>query len=69
MFAPTPKVAVGALAGSLSVIIVWIVGQFGINIPPEIGSAFTTVISALGSYLAPRSEPTKEQIEEIKKNL
>ena len=67
--APTPKVATGALAGALSVIIIWILGQFHINVPPEIASAFTTVISAGASYFAPHSQPTAAQVEEIKKNL
>ncbi len=61
----TPKVATGALAGAVSVIVVWIITQFGVTIPPEIASAFTTVISACSAYFAPRSEPTHEQVVDI----
>jgi len=65
--APTPKVATGALAGALSIIIIWILGQFHIVIPPEVASAFTTVFSALASYIAPKSDPTPEQVAQILK--
>ncbi len=61
----TPKVAVGALAGAISVILVWIITKCGIEVPPEIASAFTTVISALASYFTPRSEPTSEDVTKI----
>ncbi len=61
----TPKVATGALAGAVSVILVWIITKFGIDVPPEIASAFTTVVSALSSYFAPRSEPTAEDVTKI----
>ncbi len=63
----TPKVATGALAGAVSVIVVWIITQFGVTIPPEIASAFTTVISACSAYFAPRSEPTSEDVTKILK--
>ncbi len=61
----TPKVATGALAGAVSVIVVWIISKFGMDVPPEIASAFTTVISAGSSYFAPRSDPTPDQVVSI----
>ncbi len=61
----TPKVATGALAGAVSVILVWIVTKCGIEVPAEIASAFTTVVSACSSYFAPHSDPTPEQVTEI----
>ncbi len=63
----TPKVATGALAGAVSVILVWIITKWGIDVPPEIASAFTTVISAGSSYFAPRSDPTPDQVTDILK--
>lgn len=66
-FAPTPKVATGALAGAFSVIVIWALTELKITIPPEVASAFTTVFSALASYIAPHSDPTPEQIEQIRK--
>ncbi len=61
----TPKVATGALAGAVSVIVVWIVNKFGVEVPPEIASAFTTVISAGAAWFAPRSDATPEQVVDI----
>ena len=61
----TPKVVTGALAGAASVIAVWIVTKCGIEVPAEIASAFTTVISAFSSYFAPHSDPTPAQIADI----
>ncbi len=64
----TPKVATGALAGALSVIIVWgISAGFHIQIPAEVASAFTTLISGVSSYFAPRSDPTPDQVTEVLK--
>ena len=55
-----PKTAAVGLGGSLSVILLWIVGlilaHWGIVIPPEIAGAFTTLISTVASYYAPRSQ-------------
>ncbi len=61
----TTKVATGALAGAVSVIVVWLITKFGVEVPPEIASAFTTVISALAGYFAPRSDPTPEDVTKI----
>ncbi len=61
----TPKVATGALGGALSIIVIWIIGQFGIVVPPEVSSAFTIVISTASSYFAPRSDPSPEQVTQI----
>jgi hypothetical protein len=45
-----PKVAAASWAGALSVIVVWIVGQFGVDVPAEVASAFTTLIAAFAGY-------------------
>ena len=51
---PHPKVVVGTLAAALSVVLVWGLQSFsGINVPPEIASAFTTIIGAAAGYLMP----------------
>jgi hypothetical protein len=61
----TPKVATGALAGAVSVIVVWIIVKCGLDVPAEIASAFTTVISATSSWFAPHSDPTPDQVVDI----
>lgn len=50
---PTRKVGAGALAGALSVIIVWVVSEAGMDVPAEISSAFTTVLTFVTSWLIP----------------
>ena len=43
---PGRQVGAAGLAGAISVIVVWAVGEFGgVEIPPEIASAFTVVVS------------------------
>ncbi len=51
---PVRKVAAGGAAGAITAIIVWILSAaFKINIPPEIASAITVVLSFLAGYLIP----------------
>jgi hypothetical protein len=53
---PQRKVGAGALAGALSVIIVWALGEFaGWTIPPEVASAGTVVLTFLTSYFVPEA--------------
>ena len=49
---PTRKVTAGALAGALSVLVVWAVKQIaGTEIPAEVASALTTILSLGTSYV------------------
>lgn len=48
---PTRKVTGAGAAGALSVIVVWIVGLFGVEVPPEVASAATTVFAFAGGFL------------------
>lgn len=51
---PVRKVAAGGVAGAITAIIVWILSAaFKINIPPEIASAITVVLSFAAGYLIP----------------
>ncbi len=63
----TPKVATGALAGSVTIVIVWILSQFHINVDVPVAQAFTVIISTASSFFAPRSDPTPEQVTDILK--
>ena len=46
-----PKVQNAAIAGAVSVVIVWAVQQFGhLAIPGEVASAITTILSAVTGY-------------------
>lgn len=50
--APTNKVSAAGIGGSISVVLLWVTGQFfTIEIPPEVAAAIATVISFLSGYL------------------
>ena len=45
------KVTAGGLAGAITVLLVWAVSIAGLDVPPEVASAFTVVISFAAGYL------------------
>lgn len=49
--APTNKVAAGGVAGALTVILVWVLNLNGVEMPPEVSSALTVIISFGAAYL------------------
>ena len=49
---PSRKVNVGALAGALSLIAVWVIG----DVPAEVAVAFSTVFAFGLSYVVPNAE-------------
>ena len=56
---PNRKVGAGAIAGAITVILVWTLNTFvtvQTPIPPEIASAITTVITFIVSYFVPESQ-------------
>lgn len=48
---PRKKVVAGAVAGSATVVIVWLLGQFGVDVPPEVASALTVLLGSGAAYL------------------
>lgn len=46
-----PKVRAASLAGAISVLIVWAAAYAGVTIPPEVASAFSTVLAFAAGYL------------------
>lgn len=48
---PVSKVAAGGTAGAVSIVIVYIAGQLGVDLPPEVSSALTTIVSFAAGYL------------------
>lgn len=46
-----PKVAAGGAAGAASVVLVWVAGLFGLDVPAEVASAFTVLLSFAAAYL------------------
>lgn len=54
---PNRKIGSAALAGGLSIMIVWAIKQWGqVEMPPEVASGFTTVLSFITGYLVPDAE-------------
>lgn len=50
---PNTKVAAGGIAGSLSLLVVFGLGQAGVEVPAEVASALTTLIAFVAGYLVP----------------
>lgn len=48
---PHPKVAAGGIAGAASILIVFVLGQVGVDVPAEVASAITVLISGVAAYV------------------
>ena len=48
---PQPKVAATTVAGAATVLLVWIVGLFGLDVPSLVAAALTVLLSAGAGYL------------------
>jgi hypothetical protein len=48
---PQPKVVAGGAAGAITVVLVWAAGFAGVEVPPEVASAVTVLISFAAGYL------------------
>lgn len=48
---PTPKVAAGGAAGAASILLVWILGQSGLDVPAEVAAALTVLIGTGAAYM------------------
>lgn len=46
-----PKVAAGGAAGAVTVVLVWVAEMFGLEVPAEVASAVTVLISTAAGYL------------------
>lgn len=48
---PTRKVTAGALAGAVTIIGVYVAGLFGAEVPAEVASSVTTVLTFAAGYV------------------
>jgi len=48
---PTPKVAAAGVGGSLAVVIVWVAGIAGVEVPAEVAAAIALLLSFAAGYL------------------
>ena len=56
MLTPTRKVTGGALAGAVSIMLVWALGVMGVTLPPEVSSAVTTLVTFITSWFVKDAE-------------
>jgi hypothetical protein len=49
--APTSKVKAGTAAAAATILIVFIAGQLGLEVPPAAAAALTTLLGFAGGYL------------------
>jgi len=54
-WSPNRKVSVGALAGAITVLVVWATHTFApeVEIPPAVASALTMILTVVMSYFVP----------------
>jgi putative flippase GtrA len=48
--APTAKVAAAGIGGSISIVLIWVLNRVGIDMPVEVASAITAIVSFLAGY-------------------
>lgn len=49
-YTPVPKVAAGGLAGAVTLVVVWVAGLLGLDIPPTVAAALTVIFSSGAAY-------------------
>lgn len=54
---PTDKITAAGAAGALTTIVVWVAGLAGLDVPPEIAAALTTVLVFFAGYLRSEHHP------------
>ena len=48
---PQPKVVAGGIGGSVAIVLVWALGQAGVNMPPEVAAAVSAILGFVAAYL------------------
>lgn len=49
--APTNKMVAVGVSGALTVVLVYVLGEFGVDMPVEVASAITVLISFASGYM------------------
>lgn len=55
---PTPKIAATTLAGAGAVLLVWILGLLGLDVPDAVAAAIAVLIAAGAGYLKQSAPPS-----------
>ena len=53
---PSRKIGAASMAAFATTILVWIVGQCGVELPAEVAAAVTGLLTALVGYVVPNAE-------------
>lgn len=48
---PIPKVVAAGTAGAVTVLLVWIAGLLGLDVPEEVAAAVTAILATAAGYL------------------
>ena len=48
--APTSKVAAAGIGGSVAIVLIWLAGQFGVELSAEVASAITAIVAFAAGY-------------------
>jgi len=48
---PQPKVVAGGIAGAVTIVLVWAAGMAGVDVPAEVASAFTVLVSFAAGFI------------------
>jgi hypothetical protein len=59
---PVRKVSAAGLAGAFSILIVFILGQFSIEVTNEVAAAITAILAFAAGYLVPASSDDEQII-------
>ena len=46
-----PKVTAAAIGAAATLVIVFVLGQFGVEVPADVASAVTLIVSVVAAYL------------------
>nr|WP_312964313.1 hypothetical protein [Kocuria rhizophila] len=50
----------GTLAGAATVVLVWLLGTAGVDVPPEVAAAFAVLLGGLGTLLGGKLTPSNQ---------
>ena len=56
MTKPSSKIQAAGAAGAVTIVLVWALAQAGVELPPEVASAITTIVATAAGY-ATRNQP------------
>jgi hypothetical protein len=54
---PTNKILAAGIGGAVSVVLAWLLGVFGVDVPAEVAAAMTTIIAFAFGYMTKEKVP------------